>query len=241
MRSLEEIPTTAAPPPAARPSAVVAALRALRPSRRTVLRGLLVSAAAATLVPLDWYLTRREAGAAPDDDSKSEYMSCQPASYDEKANNWPAEGPAVCYGGWRRGGFPCEDGFHREGFYEGFGEKYESTRLATNCEGKNAWRWNGWRCSDGLTNITFPDGEVYHGITIAACQISADDRGAATERVPAATPTPTPTPAPEPTRRPRSRHRDAPPPSAPAPEPAPAPAPEPTPEPTRAPRRGLLG
>lgn len=201
MTRLDDIPTAFEAPVGAQPSSVVARLRSIRPSRRAVLRALLIGAAAAALVPIDWFLTRRGASAAPHDESKSEFMTCEPESYDEKANNWPAAGPAVCYGGWRRGGYPCEDGFHREGSHEAFGEYYESTRLATNCEGRNAWRWNGWRCSDAITNITFPDGETYYGITIAACEITADDRGANTERAhevvaPAPTPAPTPTPAP---------------------------------------------
>lgn len=218
MTRLDDIPTAFEAPVGAQPSSIVARLRAIRPSRRTVLRALLIGAAAAALVPIDWFLTRRGADAAPPEDSKSEFMSCEPESYDEKANNWPEGGPAVCYGGWRRGSYPCENGFHREGFYEGNDEQYDSTRLATNCEGRNAWRWNGWRCSDSLTSITFSDGETYHGITIAACQITADDRGAATERtretVVAPTPAPALTPAPTPTTPPsagpvrdrRSRH-----------------------------------
>lgn len=216
MTRLDDVPTAFEAPIGAQPSSIVARLRAIRPSRRTVLRGLLIGAAAAALVPIDWFLTRRGAQAAPADESKSEFMTCEPENYDEKANNWPAGGPAVCYGGWRRGGFPCEDGFHREGVYEGFNEYYDSVRLATNCEGRNAWRWNGWRCSDALTNITFPDGETYHGITIAACQITADDRGAATERAPATPAAPNPAPAPAPA-------------SAPAPAPSPPSTPPSTP------------
>lgn len=39
-RRLDDIPRTSAPPPGAAPSAVVARLRAIRPSRRAVLRAL---------------------------------------------------------------------------------------------------------------------------------------------------------------------------------------------------------
>ena len=71
MNGLDDIPTTSAPPERARPSAVVAALRGYRPSRRTVLRALVLGVAATTLVPLDWYLSKRQAAAEPAD--RSEY------------------------------------------------------------------------------------------------------------------------------------------------------------------------
>ena len=186
MITLHEIPTASAPPADARPSPVVARIRALRPSRRMVLRGLVVGATAAALVPLDWLLDRREAAAARPgrERAMSEHQGCEPADYDVEANNWPAAGPAVCYGGWRRGSVPCQDGYHREGSYERGAEQLESTRLATNCEGRNAWRWRGHRCSDAVTDVTFEDGEVYHGLTIAACALP--------EQGSAATPRPAP-------------------------------------------------
>ena len=172
---LDDIPTAGRAPADATPSAVVARLRALRPSRRTVLRGLLIGAAAAALVPLDWYLARREAAAqSTEGDDLAEHLSCTPESYDEEANNWPASGAAVCYGGWRRGGFPCEDGYHREGVYADGEDSVDSTRVTTSCQGRNAWRWNGYRCSDAITTVTFPDGTEYSGITIAACPVGAE-------------------------------------------------------------------
>ncbi|MGI9001778.1 MAG: hypothetical protein ACR2GH_08915 [Pseudonocardia sp.] len=176
MTRLDEIPATFEPPADARPSEVVARIRAIRPDRRAVFRGLVIGAAATALVPLDWYLTRREASAQPDDsagDDKSEHLTCEPESYEEQANNWPASGPAVCVGGYRRGSFPCTDGYHREGSYEANGEQFESTRLTTNCEGKNAWRWNGYRCSDAMTTTIFTDGTHYRGVTVAACELPA--------------------------------------------------------------------
>lgn len=199
MTRLDEIPTAFDAPADARPSAVVARIRAIRPSRRTVVRGLVISAAAAALVPIDWFLTRRAAAAQPrtDGDDMSEHMTCSPESYREEANNWPATGPAVCYGGWRRGGFPCADGYHREGTYTDGPDSYESTRVTTSCNGRNAWRWQGYRCSDAITTATFADGTEYSGITIAACAVSDA--------------APAPAPAPEPTR---------------APDPEPEPAPE---------------
>jgi hypothetical protein len=194
MTRLDEIPTISTPPPDARPSEIVAHIRTIRPNRRTVLRGLVIAAAATALVPLDWYLSRREASAADRyGDDKSEHMTCAPASYTEEANNWPSSGPAVCYGGYRRGSYPCSSGYHREGYYAGNGETYDSTRLAANCEGKNAWRWHGWRCSDAITMITFADGDQYNGITIAACALPTDS-GSGT--APTATATPKPTSAP---------------------------------------------
>jgi hypothetical protein len=173
----DDIPSAATPPEGARPSAVVARIRSLRPSRRTVLRALVVGAAAAALVPFDWYLSRRAdaAPADPEPDDKSEHLQCAPKRYDEEANNWPSGGPAVCYGGWRRGTYPCSDGYHVEGRHSYDGEELESTRLTTNCHGKNAWRWNGYRCSDAVTDATYPDGTTYHGVTIAACKLPEQD------------------------------------------------------------------
>jgi hypothetical protein len=171
MTRLDDIPRTSAQPPDALPSVVVARLRKIRPSRRTVLRGLVIGAATAALVPLDWYLDRRTAAAVPAAPNRAEHLTCAPASYEEEANNWPFDGPAVCYGGWRRGSYPCANGYHREGSYEIEGEQIESTRLATECEGKNAWRWKGYRCSDAITDVVFADGGTYRGITISACRL----------------------------------------------------------------------
>jgi hypothetical protein len=170
-RSLDDIPRTSAPSPGAVPSALVARLRSIRPSRRTVLRGLVIGAAAAALVPLDWYLDRRTAAALPASVNRAEHTSCAPSSYAEESNNWPLDGPAVCYGGWRRGSYPCTNGYHREGYYEIDGEEMESTRLSTECEGKNAWRWKGYRCSDAITDVVFAGGDTYTGITIGACPL----------------------------------------------------------------------
>ena len=129
--------------------------------------------AASTLVPLDWYLSRREAAAEPSD--RSEYGTCKPAQYDQEANNWWEGGEAVCYGGWRRGSYPCEDGYHREGTFSARGVEYDSTRLTTNCHGRNAWRWKGFRCSDAVTTAVFDDGTEYTGVTIAACALTAQE------------------------------------------------------------------
>lgn len=174
---LDDIPGTARPAAGAPASSVVARIRAVRPSRRVVLRTLVLGAAAAALVPLDWYLTRRSAAAAPREvgENLTEYTTCAPGSYDEDANNWPARGRAMCYGGWRRGGFPCADGWHREGRYADGEDTAESTRLATSCEGRNAWRWNGHRCSDAMTTVTFADGTEYSGVTIASCAVDPSD------------------------------------------------------------------
>ena len=173
MTGIDEIPTTSTPPERPRPSAVVARLRGYRPSRRTVLRALVLGVAASTLVPLDWYLSRREAAAEPSD--RSEYGTCKPAQYDQETNNWWEGGEAVCYGGWRRGSYPCEDGYHREGTFSARGVEYDSTRLTTNCHGRNAWRWKGFRCSDAVTTAVFDDGSEYTGVTIAACALTAQE------------------------------------------------------------------
>lgn len=212
MTRLDQIPTAFEPPADARPSEIVARLRAIRPSRRTVVRGLVIGAAAAALVPLDWYLARRESAAAPapEPDDMSEHLSCRPESYNEEGNNWPASGPAVCYGGYRRGSYPCAGGYHREGTHSAGGEGYHSTRLTTNCNGRNAWRWQGYRCSDAITQVTFADGTTYNGTTIAACEVLE-----AAAPVPAPAPAREPAPAPAPTREPAP---------APAPRREPAPA-----------------
>jgi hypothetical protein len=172
----DSIPTTDAPPPQARPSAVVARLRGYRPNRRAVLRALVIGATAATLVPLDWYLARREAAAAPSGRSnRSEYGTCHPEQYDAEPNNWPEGGEGVCYGGWKRGTYPCDGGYHREGRFQDGDTEYYSTRLTTNCSGRNAWRWKGYRCSDAITTVTFADGSEYTGVTMAACALTSQE------------------------------------------------------------------
>lgn len=178
MTGLQDIPTTSMPPIDARASAVVARIRAIRPGRRAVLRGLLIGAATATLVPLDWYLSRREAGAAPPvtEGNRSEYTDCRPTDYQEEASNWWDAAPAVCYGGWRRGSYPCEGGYHREGTHAARGETYTSTRLTSSCTGRNAWRWKGYRCSDAVTTATYGDGTEFTGTTIAACALPDAER-----------------------------------------------------------------
>jgi len=60
------------------------------------------------------------------------------------------------------------DGYHREGVHALGDESYESTRLTTNCHGRNAWRWNGYRCSDAITTATCADGTEYNGVTSSA-------------------------------------------------------------------------
>lgn len=189
MTRFDEIPTAAQPPSDATPSAVVARIRSIRPGRRAVVRGLVIAAAAAALVPLDWYLTRREAVAAPpstEGDDKSEHLGCKPESYREEADNWPSTGTALCYGGWRRGGFPCADGYHREGSYNDGPDVFESTRVTKTCHGRNAWRWKGFRCSDATTSVVYADGTEYRGITIAACPLPSGETASEPEPEPEA-------------------------------------------------------
>ncbi|MDN5916344.1 MAG: hypothetical protein L0I76_14785 [Pseudonocardia sp.] len=181
MTRLDDIPTTSEPGPDARPSGVVAQIRAMRPSRRIVVRSLVVAAAAGALVPFDWLISKQRAsasGGVEDQDlekgATSEFKNCAPESYDAESNNWwTASSPtAVCFGGWRRGSFPCDDtGYHREGRYSSNGETYHSTRIANDCEGRNAWRWKGYRCSDAWTVASFSDGAEYSAVTIAACTL----------------------------------------------------------------------
>ena len=173
MNAIRDIPSTSAAPERPRPSAVVARLRGYRPSRRTVLRALVLGVAATTLVPLDWYLSRRQASA--ESSNRSEYGTCKPAAYDQEANNWWEGGEAVCFGGWRRGSYPCEGGYHREGTFSDRGVEFKSTRLTTNCHGRNAWRWKSVRCSDAFTTATYDDGTEYTGITISACALTQQE------------------------------------------------------------------
>ena len=105
----------------------------------------------------------------------AEYGTCKPTSYDQEDNNWWEGGEAVCYGGWKRGSYPCADGYHREGTHSTRGADYESTRLTTNCHGRNAWRWKGFRCSDAVTTATFDDGTEYSGVTIAASALTQQE------------------------------------------------------------------
>ena len=80
MTAIRDIPSTSAAPEQPRPSAVVARLRGYRPSRRTVLRALVLGAAASTLVPLDWYLSRRQASAEPSNRSSTAPASPRPTT-----------------------------------------------------------------------------------------------------------------------------------------------------------------
>ena len=173
MTAIDEIPTTSTPPERPRPSAVVARLRGYRPSRRTVLRALVARcggdhARPAGLVPV---APRGRCGAV--EPLRVRHLQARP--YDQEANNWWEGGEAVCYGGWQRGSYPCEDGYHREGTHSSRGVDYESTRLTTNCHGRNAWRWKGFRCSDAVTTATFDDGTEYTGVTIAACALTQQE------------------------------------------------------------------
>lgn len=192
---LSAIPIAGEPPADAVPSPIVAHLRSTRPSRRTMVRGLLLAAAAAALVPLDWFLTRRAAAAAEprtDGDDRSEHLGCAPESYREEANNWPESDLAVCYGGWRRGTYPCSEGYHREGSYTDGEDSFESTRVTQSCHGKNAWRWKGYRCSDAMTTVTFADGTDYSAISIASCALGdAEAAPTTTGSAPTSTSAPT--------------------------------------------------
>ncbi|WP_166353467.1 hypothetical protein [Phytoactinopolyspora limicola] len=151
-------------------------------SRRAVVKALAVGAVAATLVPLDWALARREAAAAGPTSSWNHPRCGDYMSYTTEANNWPSSGYRACYGGSLRGTFPCNSNkFHFEGWkQQGSTSKHYSYRVAT-CKGKNAWRWttqgNVYRCSDARTQSCY--WEPHYGwscnntyrLTIARCYL----------------------------------------------------------------------
>ncbi|MDF5755728.1 hypothetical protein [Spongiactinospora sp. TRM90649] len=165
------------------PSRVRARIADPATPRRTLLKGLLVAALAATLAPFEWYLTRREARAARGPASEWTSSNCSdayPEGYTEAPANW-FSGPAVCYGGWRIGSYPCNDSkWHFEGYRSNtdVGEEYMSLRTDSFCGttgARNAWRWTAagsvYRCSDAVTEVTWNDGDSYRGLTIAMCAV----------------------------------------------------------------------
>jgi hypothetical protein len=148
--------------------------------RRTVLRIMTAGVLASTLLPFDWLLSRTKAfGAGPT--SEFTGANCSPPysnGYTEQANNWWSSGTARCFGGWRRGSYPCSGGFHFEGFKSYSDEGYTSYRIASSCGNtsngyRNAWRWsNGaYRCSDAMTTCVWNSGERYTDLTVAMCGV----------------------------------------------------------------------
>ncbi|MBC6463956.1 hypothetical protein [Actinomadura alba] len=147
-------------------------------SRRTMVKGLGAAAIAATLVPFDWALSRRAATARVAPSSEWTDPHCGGVGgYDGQSSNW-WEGPAVCYGGWRRGGRPCNaENRHWDGHFIYSSPWYEdiwSQRSTNYCNTRNAWRWstpsgNTFRCSDAWTHIYWDDGTNKAGLTIAVC------------------------------------------------------------------------
>jgi hypothetical protein len=138
---------------------------------------------ASTLAPFEWILSRTKAFAAG---PTSEFTgnNCSPpysSGYTEQANNWWTGGTARCFGGWRRGSYPCSSGsygWHFEGWRGYSDEGYTSYRIASACGNstyghKNAWRWsNGtYRCSDATTTTVWNSGERYTALTVAMCHV----------------------------------------------------------------------
>ncbi|MGH3862490.1 hypothetical protein [Actinokineospora sp.] len=162
------------------PSHVLASIATTTPDRRNVLRGMMIAAATAALVPFEWLATRRQAEAGPTSEwTSSNCTDGYPQGYNEQSNNWWSSGPAACFGGWRRGSYPCSGGWHFEGFRSYSDEGYTSTRIATACGAgstkKNAWRWTAsgsvYRCSDASTRTVWNSGESYTDLTISMCRI----------------------------------------------------------------------
>ncbi|MBG0831090.1 hypothetical protein HS041_25345 [Planomonospora sp. ID67723] len=179
----DSIPSMEVAPEGAAPSRVRTLIADLPVQRRTVMKGLAVSAMAAALVPLDWALSRRAARAAGPTSIWSE-SSCENSysgGYGEGRNNWWGDGRAVCFGGWRMGSYPCNGSdrhfegsrTHRPGASDQ--EKYTNVARTTTCSGKNAWKWRSggrqYACSDAYTTVTWRDGTHYRGLTIAMCTL----------------------------------------------------------------------
>jgi hypothetical protein len=149
-------------------------------ARRTLFKGLAVAAISATLVPFEWALSRRAARAAgaPTSEWTDPHCADYGVNYTPDSCNWWAGDPAQCYGGWRRGGKPCNaDNRHFDGHWEythtGIWESVWSQRITTSCNGKNAWRWsapsgNTFRCSDAWTHVYWTDND-YADVTVAVC------------------------------------------------------------------------
>jgi len=155
------------------PSQVLARIADAAPSRRTILRGLAIAAATATLVPFQWAFSRTRALAAG---PTTEHINCQyyGLNYTPQANNWWAGLTAACHGGARRGSYPCnENERHFEGWRTHHDERYNAMRTDNACNGKNAWRWaasgNVFRCSDAYTEIYWNDGSNVRHLTVARC------------------------------------------------------------------------
>jgi hypothetical protein len=177
---LDLIPSAGeAPTEGAAPSEIRAKIANSTPSRRNILRGLVVAAGVAVLAPFEWLLSRRAAMAGPTSEwTASNCSDAYPGGYAEAGNNWWSEGPAACFGGWRRGSFPCGGGFHFEGFRSYGDEGYTSARIDTLCGSgakRNAWRWTAagavYRCSDASTTTVWNSGERYVATTIAMCRV----------------------------------------------------------------------
>lgn len=169
-----------APAEGAQPSQVLARISDVKPSRRSIMRGMAVAAAAAVLVPFEWVMTRRAAFAGPTSEyTASNCSDAYPGGYGEQANNWWSSGPAACFGGWRRGSYPCAGGYHFEGWRGYSDEGYTSSRVDTACgpagRKRNAWRWTAggglYRCSDAWTATVWNSGERHEALTIAMCRL----------------------------------------------------------------------
>ncbi|MDX3104764.1 hypothetical protein [Nonomuraea angiospora] len=174
---LDQIPSLHDAPHEVAPSRVRSAIALTPTARRTVLKGLFVAISTAALVPFEWALSRRAANAVGPT-SEWTATNCRdgyPNGYGEQANNWWTGGYSTCFGGWRRGSYPCNSNQrHFEGFRSYSDEGYTSNRVTT-CSGRNAWRWTAggslYRCSDANTTTVWNSGERYTALTIAKCAL----------------------------------------------------------------------
>ncbi|MFI6321044.1 hypothetical protein ACIBG8_26140 [Nonomuraea sp. NPDC050556] len=171
---LDAIPSAETAPEGAIPSRVRSLIPDAPLSRRTLMRGLLVGAIAATLVPFEWMLSRRAANAGPTSEwTASNCRDAYPGGYDEEPNNWWWGGPAACFGGYRIGSYPCSGGYHFEG-WRGYDDEGYTSNRATTCSNRNAWRWTAgstYRCSDAHTYTAWNNGDNLYGVTIAVCYV----------------------------------------------------------------------
>ncbi|WP_214413093.1 hypothetical protein [Sphaerisporangium fuscum] len=180
---LDSIPSMDRPPAGAAPSRVRELITVMPVSRRGLLKGLAISAMTAALVPFDWFVSRRAAHAVgPTSEwTGADCKDSYPGGYEQERANWWA-GPAVCYGGWRIGSYPCNTNnrhFEGERVHKNGEEVYKAYRIDTACgEGdktRNAWRWTYgggvYRCSDAWTKVTWADGTYHSDLTVAMCKL----------------------------------------------------------------------
>jgi hypothetical protein len=174
--TLTEIPLSDAPADAGAPAEPTKALAKLPASRRTVLRGVTVSALTVGALALTWGTPRGQRAAAETgpgglkgwdrNDCKDAYPSGYFESPDDDTSQF-RNSAAACFGSVYISSVNCVNGWFRtdtvtEG---GVTKKYSPYVGACGPTGQyNAWRWQTpdgkvYRCGDGEVTVTDPSGE----------------------------------------------------------------------------------